>query len=88
MISVPASEFQKKFGRYKELAQTEDVIITSHERESVALISAAEYALFQEMKQRAATPLFAWEMEQSELEALEQAEIAAEAAQFNDEYNH
>lgn len=44
MKTVTASEFQKNFGAFKEVAQREPVAITSNGRESVVLISAAEYA--------------------------------------------
>ena len=43
MITVPASEFQRKFGAYKEIAQREPVAVTSNGRNSVVVISAAEY---------------------------------------------
>lgn len=44
MITVPASEFQKNFGAYKEIAQREPVVVTSNGRESVVVISAEVYA--------------------------------------------
>jgi len=49
--TVTASEFQKNFGQYKELAQREAVSVTSNGRESVVLLSAAEYKEFQQFKQ-------------------------------------
>ncbi len=53
MAIVSASEFQKNFGHFKELAQREPICITSNGRESVVLLSAAEYKEFQEyMKSR------------------------------------
>ncbi|MEZ5692117.1 MAG: type II toxin-antitoxin system prevent-host-death family antitoxin [Rickettsiales bacterium] len=48
---VTASEFQKNFGQYKELAQREPVSVTSNGRESVVLLSAAEYKEFETFKQ-------------------------------------
>ena len=50
MKTVPASEFQKNFGAFKEMAQREPVAVTSNGRESVVLISAAEYAAFLRLK--------------------------------------
>ena len=44
MEIVTASEFQKNFGAFKEIAQREPVTVTSNGRESVVLISAREYA--------------------------------------------
>lgn len=40
---VPAGEFAKNFGQYKEDALTEDLIITSHKRDSLAVMSIKEY---------------------------------------------
>lgn len=50
MKTVPASEFQKNFGAFKEIAQCEPVTVTSNGRESVVLISAAEYAEYLKLK--------------------------------------
>ena len=47
MKTVTASEFQKNFGAFKEVAQREPVVITSNGRESVVLISAADYMAYQ-----------------------------------------
>ena len=47
---VSASEFQKNFGRFKEHAHREAVTVTSNGRESVVLISAAEYAALIQLK--------------------------------------
>lgn len=44
MTIVSASEFQRNFGHFKEVAQREPVMITSNGRESVVLLSATEYA--------------------------------------------
>jgi prevent-host-death family protein len=52
MKTVPASEFQKNFGAFKELAQREAVGVTSNGRESVVLISAGEYAALMKLKQQ------------------------------------
>ncbi|MFC7051034.1 type II toxin-antitoxin system Phd/YefM family antitoxin [Emcibacter nanhaiensis] len=49
--TVTASEFQKNFGQYKELAQREAVSVTNNGRESVVLLSAAEYKEFLKFKQ-------------------------------------
>ncbi|PIR38093.1 MAG: hypothetical protein COV35_07590 [Alphaproteobacteria bacterium CG11_big_fil_rev_8_21_14_0_20_39_49] len=49
--TVTASEFQKNFGQYKELAQREPVSVTSNGRESVVLLSATEYKEYEAFKQ-------------------------------------
>lgn len=50
MSRVTSSEFQKNFGKYKELAQREPVSVTSNGRDSVVLLSVAEYRAFLEYK--------------------------------------
>ena len=43
MTSVTASEFQKNFGKYRELAQRGPVSVTSNGRDSVVVLSVADY---------------------------------------------
>jgi prevent-host-death family protein len=43
MVRVPASEFQREFGRFRGVAHREAVIVTSHGRDDVVLLSADEY---------------------------------------------
>jgi prevent-host-death family protein len=43
MIKVSASEFQRKFGRYQDLALSEAVAVTRNGRERTVLISVDEY---------------------------------------------
>jgi PHD/YefM family antitoxin component YafN of YafNO toxin-antitoxin module len=49
-MSVPASEFAKNFGRYKEAAQREPVAITSHGRISGYFVSEHEYQELQRLR--------------------------------------
>jgi prevent-host-death family protein len=50
MTIVGASEFQRNFGYFKEVAQREPVMVTSNGRESVVLLSAAEYAELKKLR--------------------------------------
>ena len=43
MASITSADFQRGFGRWREVAQREPVVITSHGRESLVLLSAEEY---------------------------------------------
>ena len=43
MAKVPASEFQREFSRLRRVAHREAVIVTSHGRDDVVLLSAEEY---------------------------------------------
>jgi prevent-host-death family protein len=54
MTTVTASEMQKNFGRYQAQAQREAVKVTSHGRDSVVLISAADYERFKSIDDRVA----------------------------------
>ncbi len=51
MRIVTASEFQKNFGAFKEIAQREPVTVTSNGRESVVLISATEYQHYAKLRE-------------------------------------
>ena len=50
MAAVPASEFTKEFGRYKEEAQREPIAITTHGRISGYFVSAHEYGELQRLR--------------------------------------
>lgn len=50
MITVPASEFSKNFGRYREVAQREPVAVTSHDRVTGYFVSGADYEAYLRMK--------------------------------------
>lgn len=43
MLEVPATEFVKNFGQYKERAQREAIAVTSHGRTSGYFLSEHEY---------------------------------------------
>lgn len=43
MATTTAAEFQKQFGKYRDLALSEPVTVTHHGRESLVIISADEY---------------------------------------------
>ena len=73
MLTITAAEFKKQFGRYREAAQREPVAITSHGRESVILLSAAEYARLLEQERQAGD----WSSEE-EIISRKYKEIAAE----------
>lgn len=50
MIEVPATQFAKHFGRYKDIAQREPVAITSHGRTTGYFVAEHEYAEYQGLK--------------------------------------
>jgi prevent-host-death family protein len=50
MWEVPATEFTRNFGRYREIAQREPVAVTSHGRPTGYFISAVEFEEIQRIK--------------------------------------
>ena len=50
MREVPATEFTRNFGRYREIAQREPVAVTSHGRATGYFISAVEFEAMQRLK--------------------------------------
>lgn len=50
MREVPASEFARNFGQYRELVQREPIVVTSHGRATGYFVSAAEYEELQRCK--------------------------------------
>jgi prevent-host-death family protein len=50
MREVPATEFTRNFGRYREIAQREPVAVTSHGRATGYFVSAVEFEEIQRIK--------------------------------------
>ncbi len=50
MVATTATDFAKRFGRYKEEVQREPVAITSHGRVSGYFVSAREYAELERLR--------------------------------------
>lgn len=50
MREVPATEFARNFGQYREIAQREPVAVTSHGRATGYFVSAVEYEELQRLK--------------------------------------
>jgi prevent-host-death family protein len=82
MITVSAADFQKQFGRFRDLAQREPVTVTSHGRKSVVLLSADEDDRLKSLDRES---FYVWELSDEDLEAIVQARPPAHTKQFNDE---
>ena len=52
MAIVTSAEAQKNFGRYREQALAEPVVVTQYGKPSVVIISAAEYERLSELDRR------------------------------------
>jgi len=81
-LVVSSAEFQKAFGRYREAALRDAVVITNHGRESLVLVSADEYRRLKDLDRRA---VYAWELDAETLSAIEGAEAPSEASAFDHE---
>ena len=81
-LSVTSAEFQKAFGRYREVAQREPVTITNHGRDSLVLLSADEY---HRLKRRDRVALRVEDLSEEDIHAILTAEIPPEASQYDHE---
>ena len=82
MARVPASEFQRDFGRLRGVAHREVVIVTNHGRDDVVLLSSEEYQRLRNLDRRA---MHVSELSDEDLAALDAVKIPAEAARYNHE---
>jgi prevent-host-death family protein len=81
-VSITSAELQRGFGRYREVALREPVTITSHGRDSLVLLSAAEYRRLKASDRQA---LHVSELSDDEMAAILSAEVPEEAAAFDHE---
>jgi hypothetical protein len=75
MVDVPATEFARNFGRYRELAQRQPIAVRAHDRVTGYFVSADAFAEYQALKARAAVALAVEELDAITLHALEWAEM-------------
>lgn len=78
----PWYEFRRQFGRLRTVARREAVIVTSHGRDNVVLLSAEEYQRLRSLDRRA---IHLSELTDEELAALDAVEILAETTRYNHE---
>ncbi len=75
MLEVPASEFARNFGRYREAAQREPVAVTNHDRVTGVLVSPQDFDEYQRLKRMATRALFVEELSNDALAAIEEARM-------------
>lgn len=75
MVEVPATEFVKNFGQYKERAQREVIAITSHGRTSGYFVSEHEYREYMLLKARARHAYHVSELPDETIMAIAQAQM-------------
>ena len=75
MSVVTSAEAQKNFGRYREAALGEPVVVTQYGKPSVVIISAAEYERLKELDRRV---MLLDEMSDAEIAEMAASEIPPE----------
>ena len=53
MLTINASEFQKRVGEFTDIARREAVTVTRHGRPSVVVLSAEDYERMKQIEERA-----------------------------------
>lgn len=83
MVRISSAEMQKQFGVYSETAQREPVTITKHGRDSLVLLSVADYERLKSFDTREAYSVF--DLPDDIAEAILNAKAPEWTAKFNDE---
>jgi prevent-host-death family protein len=83
MREVPATEFTRNFGQYREIAQREPVAVTSHGRPTGYFVSAVEYEEVQRIKAFARRSRAVADMTKEEIDQMASARMAPEHDHLN-----
>ncbi len=83
MREVPASEFARNFGLYREIAQRETLAVTAHGRATGYFVSAAEFAELQQFKQRARQSFATADLSREEAESIADSRMRPEHDHLN-----
>lgn len=82
MIQEKSSEVAKRFGDFAQQAQHEPVEVTQYGRAHVVILSAREHARLRRLDRQV---FAASELPSSLVQAIKEAQPAAEAEKYNDE---
>lgn len=85
MLSVPATEFVRRPGQFKDAAKHEPIAVTSHGVPEVYLLSPAEFEHYQRMKRREREAFHLKELPEAVVRAIVSAPIDPEFEQYNGE---
>ena len=83
MREVPATEFTRNFGQYREIAQREPVAVTSHGRATGYFVSAVEFEEMQRLKAYARRSRAVVDMTVDEIEQMGASRMAPEHDHLN-----
>jgi prevent-host-death family protein len=83
MREVPATEFARNFGQYREIAQREPVAVTSHGRVTGYFISAVEFEEMQRLKAYASHSRAVADLSREEIDEMTAGRMRAEHDHLN-----
>ena len=83
MRTIPATEFTRNFGQYREIAQREPVAVTSYGRATGYFISAVEFEELQRLKAQARRSRAVVDMTKEEIEQMAASRMAPEHNHLN-----
>jgi prevent-host-death family protein len=83
MREVPATEFTRNFGQYREIAQREPIAVTSHGRATGYFVSATEFEEMQRIKAFARRSRAVADMTKDEIEQMTSGRMSAEHDYLN-----
>lgn len=83
MITVPATEFSKNFGKYREAVQRGPVAVTSHKRVTGYFVSASEYEEYVRMRDRMPKAYAIEELSEETIQAIANAKMDAKYDYLN-----
>jgi prevent-host-death family protein len=83
MREVSATEFTRNFGQYREIAQREPVVVTSHGRATGYFVSAIEFEEMQRLKVYARRSRAVADMTKDEIEQMAASRMSPEHDHLN-----
>lgn len=83
MHTVPATEFSKNFGHYREIAQRDPVAVTSHERITGYFVSASTYEEYTHLKELTTKSYALNELSEDTIKAIAASTMSAEHNHLN-----
>lgn len=83
MREVPAAEFTRNFGQYREIAQREPVAVTSHGRATGYFVSAMEFEEMQRLKALTRRSRAVADLSKEDIERMTAARMSPEHEHLN-----
>jgi PHD/YefM family antitoxin component YafN of YafNO toxin-antitoxin module len=83
MMTITSVDLRKQFGRCRELALKQPVLVTHHGHETLVVLSAEEFKRLKALDTRQA--FYSWELTEDLAQALNESEPPAFTSQFDQE---